>query len=372
MIDQYLHEQPLYLEWAKQQPATAILSNSSVYLPSVRNAIQQQLADGMWFEAAQQANPWGHPSLQHALQAWHRSAYPPLIVNGASSALAVVCQALLQPGDHALIETPQYEPLSRCVAARGATWSAWPRHPQSFELQLDQLVSSITPRTKLLLISNLHNPSSRLSTQTQLRSVQQTLNQATDTLGIAPITIVVDEIYWHLVAQTEFRSVAELGPQWIGINSLSKVYGLSMLRCGWIMAAPQLLDQLRPAYLDLINIGSPLTEYLAASIIEQLADYQTAAQAHVAANRQLLQHYLQPLLEHELINGVIPVAGCTYFPKIMLDQAQIEQLAQQTGCVPGRFFGSADQQRLRIGFGGPRNLIEAALKTFTQIMLPLE
>lgn len=364
--------QPLYLEWAKQQPGTAILSNSSVYLASVRNAIQQQLADAVWFETAQQANPWGHPQLQQALQAWHRSSYPPLIVAGASSALAVVCQALLQPGDHALIETPQYEPFSRCVAARGATWSAWSRDPNSFELQLDQLASSITPRTRLLLISNLHNPSSTLSNQSQLLRLQQTLNQATDTLGIAPITIVVDEIYWHLVAQAEFRSVAELGPQWVGINSLSKVYGLSMLRCGWIMAAPQLLEQLRPAYLDLINIGSPLTEYLAASIIEQLADYQTAAQAHVTANRQLLQHYLQPLLERELFNGAIPAAGCTYFPKIMLDQAQIDYVAQQTGCVYGRFFGSAYRQHLRIGFGGPSNLIEAALKALSQTMLTLE
>lgn len=364
--------QPLYLEWAKQQPATAILSNSSVYLPSVRNTIQQQLADAAWFEAAQQANPWGHPQLQQALQAWHRSSYPPLIVAGASIALAVVCQALLQPGDHALIETPQYEPFSRCVAARGADWSAWPRDPNSFELQLDQLASSITPRTKLLLISNLHNPSSRLSDQPQLLRLQQTLNQATATLGIAPITIVVDEIYWHLVAQTTLRSVAELGSQWIGINSLSKVYGLSMLRCGWIMATPQLLDQLRPAYLDLINIGSPLTEYLAARIIEQLPNYQIAAQAHVAANRQLLQHYVQALLEHELISGAIPAAGCTYFPKILLAQAQIEHVAQQTGCVPGQFFGSAYQQHLRIGIGGPSHLIEAALKALSQTMLTLE
>ncbi|GAA5529788.1 pyridoxal phosphate-dependent aminotransferase [Herpetosiphon gulosus] len=364
--------QTLYLEWAKQQPATAILSNSSVYLPNLRSVIQQQLADAAWFEAAQQANPWGHPQLRQALQSWHSSMYPPLIVTGASSGLAVVCQALLQPGDHALIETPQYEPLSRCVAARGATWSACPRDSSSFELQLDQLASSITPRTKLLLISNLHNPSSALSAQPQLLRLQQTLNQTTDTLGIAPITIVVDEIYWHLAAQTPFRSVAELGPQWIGINSLSKVYGLSMLRCGWIMAAPQLLDQLRSAYLDLINIGSPLTEYLAASIIEQLPNYQIAAQAHVAANRQLLEHYVQPLLESELISGAIPATGCTYFPRIMRAQAQIEHVAQQTGCVPGQFFGSAYHQHLRIGFGGPSNLIEAALKAFTQTMLTLE
>ncbi len=152
--------QPLYLEWAKQQLATAILSNSSVYLPSVRSAIQQQLADPIWFEAAQQANPWGHPRLQQALQTWHDSKHGPLIVPGASSALALVCQALLQPGDHALIEMPHYEPFSRCVAARGAQWSACPRHHSSFEFQLEQLASSITPRTKLLLISNLHNPTS--------------------------------------------------------------------------------------------------------------------------------------------------------------------------------------------------------------------
>ncbi len=199
-------------------------------------------------------------------------------------------------------------------------------------------------------------------------ALQQILNQATDKLGIAPITIIVDEIYWHLVAQPEFRSVAELGAQWLSINSLSKVYGLSMLRCGWIMAAPTLLDQLRPAYLDLINIGSPLTEYLAARVIEQLPSYQVLAQAHVAANRQALQLAIQPLIERELISGAIPEAGCTYFPKLQLDSAQIGQLAAQTGCVPGHFFGSAYQQHVRLGFGGKACEFESALNQMLKLI----
>ncbi|WP_110514830.1 pyridoxal phosphate-dependent aminotransferase [Herpetosiphon llansteffanensis] len=363
--------QALYLEWAKQQPTSAILSNSSVYLPSVRQCIQQQLADPAWFEAAQQANPWGHPRLQQALQAWHKSNHAPLIVAGASSALAVVCQALLHPGDHALIETPHYEPFRRCVLARGANWSACPRHPNSFEFELAQLATSITPRTKLVLISNLHNPSSTLSTKSQLLALQQTLNQTTATLGLAPLPIVVDEIYWHLLAQPEFGSVAELGEQWISINSLSKVYGLSMLRCGWIMAAPPMLDQLRPAYLDLINIGSPLTEYVAATVIEELATYQAQAQRHVAANRQLLHAALQPLIERELLRGALPDAGCTYFPSIHLPIAQIQQLAAVTGCVLGAFFGSAYQDHVRLGFGGDSSVVEAALDLVQHTLLNL-
>ncbi|MBM7841810.1 pyridoxal phosphate-dependent aminotransferase [Herpetosiphon giganteus] len=360
--------QPRYLEWAKQQPASAILSNSSVYLPSVRNAIQQQLAEPAWFEAAQQANPWGHPRLQQALQAWHTSSYAPLIVAGASSALAVVCQALLQPGDHALIETPHYEPFQRCVLARGATWSACQRHPISFEFELAQLATSITPRTKLVLLSNLHNPSGNLSSKSQLLALQQTLNQTTARLGLAPLPIVVDEIYWHLVAQPEFGSVAELGEQWISINSLAKVYGLSMLRCGWIMAAPPMLEQLRPAYLDLINIGSPLTEYLAAMVIEQLPTYQMEAQRHVAANRQIVHAALQPLIERELLRGALPEAGCSYFPSLNLPVAQISQVAALTGCVPGGFFGPAYHQHVRLGFGGDSTVVAAGLDLFQQTL----
>lgn len=362
--------QPHYLEWAKQQPASAILSNSSVYLPSVRNAIQQQLADPVSFEAAQQANPWGHPRLQQALQAWHKSSYAPLIVAGASIALAVVCQALLQPGDHAVIETPHYEPFQRCVLARGATWSACPRD-SSFEFELEQLATSITPRTKLVLLSNLHNPSSSLSTKNQLLALQQTLNQTTNRLGLAPLPIVVDEIYWHLVAQPEFGSIAELGAQWISINSLSKVYGLSMLRCGWIMAAPGMLAQLRPAYLDLINIGSPLTEYLAASVIEHLPSYQLQAQRHVAANRQLLHAILQPFIEREVLCGALPAVGCTYFPSLKLPLAQMQQLAALTGCVPGSFFGPAYHQHMRLGFGGASTAVAAGLELFQQTLCRL-
>src|SRR5205807_328656 len=84
-------------------------------------------------------------------------------------------------------------------------------------------------RTKLIVLTNLHNPSSALTPDSVLREV-----------GDLGAHVLVDEVYLDAVYEKTPRSSAHLGPQFIVTNSLTKVYGLSGLRCGWILAEPDL------------------------------------------------------------------------------------------------------------------------------------
>ena len=87
----------------------------------------------------------------------------------------------------------------------------------------------MTPKTRLIVLTNLHNPSSVLTPEEVLREA--------GSLGPA---VLVDEIYLDAVDENTPRSSFHLGSNFAVTNSLNKVYGLSGIRCGWILARPDL------------------------------------------------------------------------------------------------------------------------------------
>jgi hypothetical protein len=72
--------------------------------------------------------------------------------------------------------------------------------------------------------------------------------------------VLVDEVYLDLVPESEFsspfRTSARYGEQFVVTNSLTKAYGLSGIRCGWILAKPELAKRIRR--VDDLMSGSPV------------------------------------------------------------------------------------------------------------------
>ena len=83
------------------------------------------------------------------------------------------------------------------------------------------------------MITNLHNPSSVLAPDSVLREIG-------DLARSVGAHVLVDEVYLDAVYENTPRTSYQLGPEFIVTNSLTKVYGLSGLRCGWILAQPDL------------------------------------------------------------------------------------------------------------------------------------
>src|SRR5437667_5356823 len=76
---------------------------------------------------------------------------------GASHAHYLVCASLLEPGDEAIVETPGYEALAAVPRAFGARVVPLERRFENrFQFDPDALRSLMTPRTRLVLVTNLH------------------------------------------------------------------------------------------------------------------------------------------------------------------------------------------------------------------------
>jgi hypothetical protein len=173
--------------------------------------------------------------------------------------------------------------------------------------------------------------------------------------------VVVDEIFHHLVDEP---SATNLGENVIALGSLSKVYGLSALRCGWIIAAPPLHGKLRPALTLFENTLSSVAQAAAARAFAHLDAYRRPALERTAHNRTLVRAFAAPLLAGGLIEGDVPGQGCVYFPRLRhhADTARFAQsLAGESRVivVPGEFFGAPGH--IRIGYGGDPARLEAGL-----------
>jgi hypothetical protein len=153
--------------------------------------------------------------------------------DGTSMANFVAMARLISPGDDVLIERPSYDPILGAASFLGAAIKRFERKSaDAFRLDPAAVESQLTPKTRLIVITNLHNPSGNLAQEAELRAV----GELARSVGAR---VLVDEVYLDAAGRP---SAVHLGPEFVCTNSLTKVYGLSGLRCGWILAEPELAE----------------------------------------------------------------------------------------------------------------------------------
>lgn len=280
-----------------------------------------------------------------------------LCTTGATGAMALLYRALLEPGDHVLVETPGFDLLGILAREQGALVSTFQRPGRDFAIDVDRIAAALTPRTRLVVLTNLHNPSGLAADPAALRDLA-VLAQARG------FRVIVDEVYGDF-ATAEERPLAacHISPDFISVSSLTKAFGLSTLRCGWIVADPAIIATVRDL-ADRTEFGiSNLAHGLAALVLERRDQFTAYSAAVLAAARPTVDDYFARWREAGWIDGPLPQSGCIAFPRLtgIADTlAFADDLFARSGSalVPGEFFGAAGH--VRIGFALPLAQIEPA------------
>ena len=290
------------------------------------------------------ANAYGYGPLVNAL-AEHRRVPPEKVVTvsgGTSMANHLAMAAMIGPGEEVLIEEPTYDPLLAIAGYLGAKIQRFRRPFESgFKIDVDQLEEKITPRTRLIVLTNLHNPSSVLVNQ-------ETLGKIGELARTAGARVLVDEVYLESFFNDAPSSAVSLGPEFVVTSSLTKGYGLSGLRCGWIFAEAELADKIRRLD-DIFSASAPnVMERLSVRAIAQLPKITARASIILRTNRKTLNQFWR---ERPDIEAVHTDFGTTSFPRLRnLDVDKLCSLLMDkydTAVVPGQFFESP--QHIRIG-----------------------
>ncbi len=160
--------------------------------------------------------------------------------------------------------------------------------------------------------------------------------------------MLVDEVYLEAMFENAPRSCVHLGPQFISTSSLTKGYGLSGLRCGWILAEPDFAQRMRLLH-DIFGALAPHpAERLSVVALAKLPKVIARAKRILDTNRAVLSEFFD---SREELQVVRTESGTTSFPRLL--KGRVEDLCAvltekyDTAVVPGRFFESP--QHFRIG-----------------------
>jgi len=162
--------------------------------------------------------------------------------------------------------------------------------------------------------------------------------------------VLVDEVYLDAVYEDTPRTSFHLGPEFVVTSSLTKVYGVSGLRCGWILARPDLawkMKRLNDLYAATAVYPG---ELLSLAAFQHLNLLRERARRIVEADRKLVDDFLA---RERGLSAVPTQWGTTSFARLRNGNvdAFLERLRSEfdTSAVPGRFFEMPDHFRMGMG-----------------------
>lgn len=335
-----------YMHWAKFKPPVRYpLTMSEV--PHFRmDSLPISIAD---LDLDGASHPRYRP-LREAIAARYKVSVDQIVTaDGTSMANFLAMAALIAPGDEVLIERPTYELLLGVASFLGAKINRFERNPaDAFRLDPAKVAEAMSDRTRLIVITNLHNPSNALATEEELRAIAA--------LGAR---VLVDEVYLDSALPPD-RTAARLGPEFVCTNSLTKVYGLSGLRCGWILAEPELAERMwRLNDLFGVNQAHP-AERLACIAFEHIDKVIGDNPDLLARNRERWNAFAG---SRDDLESMPARQGITAFPRWHGgDTERLDALLRErydAAIVPGRWFEMPE--RFRVGFALPTPDFEEAL-----------
>jgi len=264
---------------------------------------------------------------------------------GTSFANHLALATILRHGDEVLIEHPTYPLITDTLRYLGAAIRTFPRRPETaWQINPETIASALTSRTRLVILTNLHNPSGSL-TEAAIIDVIATAAAKVGAL------VLIDEVYRELLfttgdATTSFHPDRNI----VVTSSLTKAYGLSGVRCGWCLAPAPLADRMRRLN-DLFGSLPPHpAECMAVAAFDRLDYFRARGTALITANRAA---YAEILGDHPALEQFPCPQGTTMFPRLRhTDGDALYDLLMasfETSLVPGRFFGYPDHVRIGLG-----------------------
>lgn len=287
------------------------------------------------------------------------------VSGGTGFANWVACAALRHGaarGAEALIERPTYEPLLKVPEALGFRVRRFDRRfADSYAIDLDHFAARITPKTRLAIVSNLHNPSGA-------RIGLPTLRKMARLLAKVGAVLLVDEVYLECLFADRAESSVHAGANVVTTNSLTKAYGLDGLRAGWILGPRSVVERAGLVNDLMTNNGVAPGEQMALAAFERLSDLSRRAHAILDPNLDLIRQFFA---DERRLEAHVPEGGNVVFPRLP-SSVDGERLTARlltrysTAVVPGRFFGTP--RHIRMSFGCARPLLEGGLANISRAL----
>lgn len=270
-----------------------------------------------------------------------------VVTAGASEGNFAMCASLLEGGNRVLVERPTYQPLESIPRGLGATMDRLDRSEgRDFQITLEQVESSLPDDLRLLILTNLNNPT---GAATDARTVRALCDLATQ----RGFYLFIDETFRELSFDHPIPTVGGLNDRTIVSSTLSKFYGAGGLRIGWVRAGPEVRARLQSVLDYLSATPAGLSELVAVAVLR-------ARERIAARNRRLIEEGREVARAWAAAEPDVvwhEPAGHLTFPGVggnTLELADLLLRRYGTFIAPAESFGLQGHFRLNVGIGAEK------------------
>ncbi len=267
-----------------------------------------------------------------------------LISAGSKPIIFMALQAVLNPGDEVLIHEP-----------------AWLSYPEQIKLadgkpifipydcEPENFIDYVTDKTKVLILNNPNNPAGKIYSKESLKKLYEQFRKK-------GIYILVDEAYSDFVVEDNFVSMANIVPDKDGIivvNSLSKNFGISGWRVGYVISSERVIYNILKLNQHLITCPATLLLLYLEKYFDQIASITLPQAIEVVEKRKTVDGYIRE-------KGMKTLDGSSTFYLFVsmgeyryssLDLAMYLLFKYRIAVVPGSAYGKSTDHFIRIGVG---------------------
>jgi aspartate/methionine/tyrosine aminotransferase len=272
---------------------------------------------------------------------------------GVTEALFALFNVILEPGDEVIVEYPEFQTLFALPSAIGCEIKfLYLAKENGFIPEPGKIKDLITPKTKLIIINNPHNPTGSEVAPETIRVIGEIAREN-------DIYLLFDEHYKFLPLEPGTRQYTsgfdicrEIHDKVAAVGSITKCFGLNGLRVGWLLAAPDLIGKTREFKHYLSHVTPPINDYLALVALKNKEKLIGYVKGIILRNLGLLNDFMER--NQHRFEYQPPRGGLVCFPKIK-DQPEATSFCRQMlekhriSLLPGEAFGMKEYFRLNIG-----------------------
>ena len=211
------------------------------------------------------------------------------IFSGATEALYATFSALIGQGDEVILFDPAYDSYDPAIRLSGGVPVHVNLNFPSFDIPWELLESSITAKTRAIVINNPHNPTGAILNENDLRRIAELAEKHN-------LLIISDEVYHNMIFdESRHQSVLsfqELRKRSIAIFSFGKTLHATGWKVGYAVASPQITRELRKVHqITTFSVNTPLQYALSEFMSE--ADHYNYLGSFFQSKRDTFLNYME-------------------------------------------------------------------------------
>lgn len=283
-----------------------------------------------------------------------------IVTVGGSEAIDIALRCMINPGEEVLIPQPSYVSYVPCaVMANAEPVIIELKAENEFRLTKQQLIESITPKTKVLILPFPNNPTGSIMTKEDLEEIAEVIIEK-------DIFVLSDEIYSELTFCSQHVSIASLPgmrDRTIVINGFSKSFAMTGWRLGYACGPEQIIEQMIKLHQFAIMCAPTNSQYAAVEALKNGdKDVDEMREAYNQRRRYLMHRFREMKLE-----CFEPYGAFYVFPSIKEFGMTSDEFAtkfleeEKVAVVPGTAFGDCGEGFLRISYAYSLDDLKMAL-----------